>query len=381
MKFRVERDVLADAVGWAARSLPTRPPLPVLAGLLVEATDAGLVLSSFDYEVSARVEVDAQISDPGRALVSGRLLAEIVRSLPNKPVDVVVDDAKVVLTCGSSRFALLTLPVEDYPALPDLPAAAGTLSGADFATAVATVAIAAGRDDTLPVLTGIRMEFEGDSLTLAATDRYRLAVRELTWSPQMTDASAVALVQARSLAETARSLADADTVTIALAAGGSGDGLIGFEGSGSAGGEGRKRTTTRLLDGEFPKYRALLPNESAAVATLDTASFIESVKRVALVAERNTPVRLTFGGEELVLEAGTGDEAQATEAMSASFDGEPLTIAFNPQFLLDGLGAINDPVARLSFTTPTKPAVLTAGGDDAAGASYRYLLMPVRLSG
>ena len=378
MKFRVERDVLADAVGWAARSLPTRPPLPVLAGLLLEATDDGLVLSSFDYEVSARVEVDAQISDPGRALVSGRLLAEIVRSLPTKPVDIVVDDAKVILTCGSSRFALLTLPVEDYPALPDLPAAAGTLSGPEFAAAVATVAIAAGRDDTLPVLTGIRMEFEGDSLTLAATDRYRLAVRELTWSPQMTDASAVALVQARSLAETARSLGDADTVTIALAAGGSGEGLIGFEGSGS---DGRKRTTTRLLDGEFPKYRALLPNDSAAVATLDTASFIEAVKRVALVAERNTPVRLTFGGEELVLEAGTGDEAQATEAMSATFDGEPLTIAFNPQFLLDGLGAINDPVAQLSFTTATKPAVLTAGGDGAAGATYRYLLMPVRLSG
>jgi len=378
VKFRVERDVLADAVGWAARSLPTRPPLPVLAGLLLEATDDGLVLSSFDYEVSARVEVDAQISDPGRALVSGRLLAEIVRSLPTKPVDIVVDDAKVILTCGSSRFALLTLPVEDYPALPDLPAAAGTLSGPEFAAAVATVAIAAGRDDTLPVLTGIRMEFEGDSLTLAATDRYRLAVRELTWSPQMTDASAVALVQARSLAETARSLGDADTVTIALAAGGSGEGLIGFEGSGS---DGRKRTTTRLLDGEFPKYRALLPNDSAAVATLDTASFIEAVKRVALVAERNTPVRLTFGGEELVLEAGTGDEAQATEAMSATFDGEPLTIAFNPQFLLDGLGAINDPVAQLSFTTATKPAVLTAGGDGAAGATYRYLLMPVRLSG
>ncbi len=378
MKFRVERDVLADAVGWAARSLPTRPPLPVLAGLLVEASDSGLVLSSFDYEVSARVEVDAQVSDAGRALVSGRLLAEIVRSLPDRPIDVVVEDAKVVVTCGSSRFALLTLPVEDYPTLPDLPAAAGTLPGADFAAAVATVAVAAGRDDTLPVLTGVRMEFEGDQLTLAATDRYRLAVRELSWTPQLTDASAVALVSARSLAETARSLGDADAVTIALAAGGSGEGLIGFEGSG---GDGRKRTTTRLLDGEFPKYRALLPSESEAVATLETAAFTESVKRVALVAERNTPVRLTFGGDELVLEAGTGDEAQATEAMAAGFDGEPLTIAFNPQFLLDGLGAINDPVAQLSFTTATKPAVLTAGGDASAGASYRYLLMPVRLSG
>ena len=378
MKFRVERDVLTDAVSWAARSLPSRPPLPVLAGLLVEAGDTGLTLSSFDYEVSARVEVGAEVSDHGRVLVSGRLLAEIVRSLPARPVDVVLEEAKVVLTCGSSRFALLTLPVEDYPTLPDLPAAAGTLPGPEFAAAVSSVAVAAGRDDTLPVLTGIRMEFEGDVLTMAATDRYRLAVREVPWTPLTPGTSTIALVQARSLAETARSLGDSDTVTLALTSQGAGDGLIGFEGEG---GGARRRSTTRLLDGEFPKYRALLPSESAAVATIDSAAFIDSVKRVALVAERNTPVRLGFGADELVLEAGTGDEAQATESVAASFEGEPLTIAFNPQFLLDGLGAIDDPVARLSFTTSTKPAVLTAGGDDAAASDYRYLLMPVRLSG
>lgn len=378
MKFRVERDVLADAVSWAARSLPTRPPLPVLAGLLVTAEDSGLVLSSFDYEVSARVEVAAEVSDPGRALVSGRLLAEIVRSLPARPVEVVVDDAKVVLTCGSARFALLTLPVEDYPTLPELPAAAGTLSGAQFATAVSSVAIAAGRDDTLPVLTGIRMEFEDDLLTLAATDRYRLAVREVPWTPQTPGTSTIALVQARSLAETARALTDAEAVTLALASGGSGEGIIGFEG---VSGDSRRRSTTRLLDGEFPKYRALLPSESAALATLDTATFVDAVKRVSLVAERNTPVRLSFGADELVLEAGTGDEAQATESVGCTFEGDALTIAFNPQFLLDGLGAIDAAVARMSFTTSTKPAVITAGGDESPeAADYRYLLMPVRLS-
>jgi DNA polymerase-3 subunit beta len=384
VKFRVERDVLTEAVSWTARSLPNRPPLPVLAGLLVEAGSAGLTLSSFDYEVSARVEVAAEVSDPGRALVSGRLLAEIVRSLPGRPVDVAVEDAKVIVTCGSSRFALLTLPVEDYPTLPELPATAGTLSGPNFAAAVASVAVAAGRDDTLPVLTGVRMELEGEVLTLAATDRYRLAVREIPWIPRSPGTSTVALVQARSLAETARALADAETVTLALAAAGSGEGLIGFEGeSGSA----RRRTTTRLLDGEFPKYRALLPSESAATATLDTQTLIDAVKRVSLVAERNTPVRLSFGADELVLEAGTGDEAQATESLALTFEGDPLTIAFNPQFLLDGLGAIDAAVARLSFTTSTKPAVITAGdgagdgGDSSGTAAYRYLLMPVRLSG
>jgi DNA polymerase III subunit beta len=378
VKFRVERDVLADAVSWAARSLPTRPPLPVLAGLLVTAEDTGLVLSSFDYEVSARVEVAAEVSDPGRALVSGRLLAEIVRSLPARPVEVVVDDAKVVLTCGSSRFALLTLPVEDYPTLPELPAAAGTLTGADFAAAVSSVAVAAGRDDTLPVLTGVRMEFEDQLLTLAATDRYRLAVREVPWTPQTPGTSTVALVQARSLAETARALGDAQSVTLALASGGSGEGIIGFEGESA---DSRRRSTTRLLDGEFPKYRALLPSESAAVASLDTATFVDAVKRVSLVAERNTPVRLSFGADELVLEAGTGDEAQATESVGCSFEGDALTIAFNPQFLLDGLGAIDSSVARVSFTTSTKPAVITAGDQDGPeAAAYRYLLMPVRLS-
>ncbi|MEO8328599.1 MAG: DNA polymerase III subunit beta [Candidatus Nanopelagicales bacterium] len=382
MKFRVERDVLAEAVAWAARSLPTRPPLPVLAGLMIEAGDSGLTLSSFDYEVSARVEVPGEVSEPGKALVSGRLLADITRSLPARPVDVVTEesDRKVVVTCGSSRFTLQTLPSEDYPALPDMPAAAGVLSGEEFAAAVQQVAIAAGRDDTLPVLTGIRIEFEGDQLVLAATDRYRLAVREIAWRPDRPDLSAIALVQGRSLADTARALADSDTVTIALAEGGTGDGLIGFEGA--AGGENR-RTTNRLLDGEFPKYRALLPAESNATAVIETSAFIDTVKRVALVADRNTPIRLAFSEGEVVLEAGTGDEAQATESLTCEYEGEPLTIAFNPVFLQDGLNALGAAYAELSFTTSTKPAVMSgrAKADEPSDAAYRYLIMPVRLSG
>ena len=387
MRFRVERDVLAEAVAWTARSLPARPPVPVLAGLLLEAGPDGLSLSGFDYEVSARVTIAADVIEPGRALVSGRLLADISRSLPARPVEISTDGPKVQLVCGSARFSLLTLPVEDYPTLPEMPGVTGTLSSALFAAAVAQVAIAAGRDDTLPVLTGIRVEIEGDTVTLAATDRYRLAVRELSWRPETTGLDAIALVPARTLAETAKSLAGADFVAIALASGASGEGLMGFDGSG-------RRTTTRLLEGEFPKYRALLPSEALTVADVDTASLVEAVKRVALVAERNTPVRLTFTAGELQLDAGTGDEAQASEALACALDGEPLSIAFNPQFLLDGLGAVDSAVARLSFTTSNKPAVLTGGGgegtaDSAApkgglggvGGAYRYLLMPVRLSG
>jgi DNA polymerase III subunit beta len=378
VRFRIERDALADAVAWTARSLPARPPVPVLAGLLVEVSTEGLTLSGFDYEVSTRVTVGADVLEPGRALVSGRLLADISRSLPARPVEITTEGAKVQLVCGSARFSLLTLPVDEYPSLPEMPSLTGTLPGARLAAAVLQVAVAAGRDDTLPVLTGIRIELDGDKVTLAATDRYRLAVRELTWTPEQPGLDAVALVPAKTLADTAKSLAGCESVAVALARSSSGEGLVGFDGGG-------RRTTTRLLEGEFPKYRALLPTESASVADVDTATLVESVKRVALVAERNTPVRLTFSAGELQLDAGTGDEAQATEALACSLEGEPLTIAFNPQFLLDGLGAVNAAVTRLSFTTPSKPAVLTGGSGDGDGAvpagAYRYLLMPVRLSG
>jgi DNA polymerase III subunit beta len=376
VKFRVERDVLAEAVAWAARSLPARPPVPVLAGLMLDASDGRLVLSSFDYEVSARVEVAADISEPGVALVSGRLLADISRSLPNRPVEVTTDGAKVVVTCGSARFSLLTLPVDDYPALPQMPGASGSLRGDAFAGAVAQVSVAAGRDDTLPVLTGVRLEIEGEKITMAATDRYRLAVRELAWTPEQAGLSAVALVPARTLADTAKSLAGADKVTVALASGAAGEGLVGFEGSG-------RRTTSRLLDGEFPKYRSLLPSESSTLATVETAALVESVRRVALVAERNTPIRLSFSDGAVTLEAGTGDEAQASESLDARLDGDDISIAFNPHYLLDGLGALEGSHAQLAFTASTRPAVISGKSavDAAALEDYRYLLMPVRLSG
>ena len=376
MKLRVERDVLAESVAWAARTLPTRPSLPVLAGLVLTASDDGLTLSSFDYEVSGRVEISADVSTPGTTLVSGRLLADIARSLPGAPVTIESEGTRISITCGRSSFTLPTLPVEDYPQLPVMPTASGTVSGSAFAAAVAQVAIAAGRDDTLPTLTGIRMEIEGAGIVLAATDRYRLAVREFTWNPEAPSMSAHALVPARTLADTAKSLADVDEVVIALSSGGAGEGLIGFEGHG-------RRTTTRLLDGEFPKYRSLLPSESAAVADVETASLIDAVKRVALVAERNTPVRLAFEGSELTLRAGAGDDAQAVEVLESSLEGDAIDIAFNPAYLLDGLAAVGAATTRFSFTQPTRPAVLTGLDTDSRQSldDYKYLLMPVRLTG
>ena len=376
MKIRVERDVLAEAVAWVARSLPARPPAPVLAGLLLKAEDGALSFSSFDYEVSARVSVDAEVEEDGTVLVSGRLLADICRALPNRPVEISTDGVRATVVCGSSRFTLHTLPVEEDPALPQMPTATGTVPGEVFASAAAQVAIAAGRDDTLPVLTGVRIEIEGDTVTLASTDRYRFAVREFLWKPENPDASAVALVPAKTLLDTAKALTSGDTVTLALSGSGAGEGLIGFEGAG-------RRTTTRLLEGDLPKYRTLFPTEFNSIAVIETAPFVEAVKRVALVAERNTPVRLSFEQGVLILEAGSSDDAQAVERVDAVLDGDDISIAFNPTFLLDGLSAIDSPVAQLSFTTSTKPALLSGkpAVDAEADEAYKYLIMPVRLSG
>ncbi len=379
MKFRVERDALADAVAWAARSLPIRPSVPVLAGLLIEAGHEGLMLSTFDYETSARATLTADVTEEGKALVSGRLLADICRSLPNKPVEMVIDGSRVSLTCGSARFSLQTMPVEDYPSLPDMPSATGTVQSDVFSHAVSQAVTAAGRDDMLPVLTGVRIEIDGSTISLLATDRFRLSQRELGWDPRTPDESVAALVPAKVLADTAKSLTSGSEVTIALAAGGSGEGIIGFEGA-AAGGV--RRTTTRLLDGEFPKVRSLFPNEHQTVATVDKAALVESVKRVALVAERNTAVQLAFSDGVLTLDAGSGDEAQASESIEATIDGEDITTGFNPQFLLDGLQAIEEPVVELAFTQASKPVVMSGtSGDGVAGegSGFRYLLMPRRL--
>lgn len=376
MKIRVERDSFADAVAWATRILPQKAALPVLAGLRIDAASdaSGAVqLSGFDYEVSAQADLEVTVAEAGAVLVPGRLLAEITRSLPPQPIDLATEGARVTLTCGSSRFTLPTLPLEEYPTLPEMPAVSGTVGSDAFAAAVTATAVAAGRDDALPVLTGIRVEIDGEQITLAATDRYRLAVRTLRWQPLDPSLQATALVPARTLAEAAKSLTSGAEVSIALSSAGTGEGLIGLSGAG-------RSTTSRLLDGEFPKYRSLLPDSSSAVATVDSAALTDAVRRVALVASRTSPIRLSFSADGVSLEAGGVDEAEANESLPGGFEGEALTIAFNPTYLLDGLGSIDSDEAQLSFTGPTKPAVLTGKTDGDGDNDHKYLLMPVRLS-
>ncbi|MCV7258793.1 DNA polymerase III subunit beta [Mycobacterium shimoidei] len=385
LKFRLARDEFADAVAWVARNLPTRPTVPVLAGVLLTGSDDGLTISGFDYEVSAEVSLAAEIASPGTVLVSGRLLSDITRALPNKPVDVHVDGSRVSLTCGNSRFSLPAMAVEDYPTLPALPDETGTLSADLFAEAISQVAVAAGRDDTLPMLTGIRVEISGETVVLAATDRFRLAVRELTWSAASPDIEAAVLVPAKTLAEAAKTGTDGSEVRLSLGAGSAvgKEGLLGISGDG-------KRSTTRLLDAEFPKFRQLLPTEHTAVATIGVDELTEAIKRVALVADRGAQVRMEFGDGVLRLSAGADDVGRAEEDLAVEFAGEPLTIAFNPTYLTDGLGSLHSERVSFGFTTPSRPAVLRPASDDvvsgkgpfpAVSTDYVYLLMPVRLPG
>jgi DNA polymerase-3 subunit beta len=387
LKFRLVREDFAEAVAWVARSLPTRPPSnPVLSGVLITGSEDGLTIAGFDFDVSAEVHVPAEIASPGTVLVSGRLLSDITRALPAKPVDVGVEGSRMLLTCGSAKFSLPAMPVEDYPTLPTLPEETGVVSADLFAEAVGQVAIAAGKDDTLPMLTGIRVEISGDKVVLAATDRFRLAVRELTWTTAAPDVDAAVLVPAKTLAEAAKSVTSGSDVHLALGSGASvgEERLLGLRSAG-------RRSTTRLLDTEFPKFRQLLPAEHTAIATVGVADLAEAIKRVALVADRGAQVRMEFDDGVVRLSAGADGVGLAEEDLPVDFAGEPLTIAFNPSYLTDGLASLHSDRVTFGFTTPSKPAVLRPAGDDAGPSGlgpfsaietdYVYLLMPVRLPG
>jgi DNA polymerase-3 subunit beta len=435
MKFTVDRDALAEAVTWVARSLPTRPVVPVLSGLLLSAgteTEPSLpngvgflTLSCFDYEVSARVKVRAEVAEPGTVLVPGRLLVEIVRSLPGYPVEFADDPDGISVSCGEAAFTVSPLPSGEYPDLPELPQVAGTADGGVLAVGIGQVTPAASKDDTLPMLTAVNLELTGETLTLAATDRYRLAVRDLPWHPAAEPgkpapdgpSTAAFLVPARTLVEAARMMTQGTPVRIMMRTSGDAarpgtaadpggtDAMIGFE-------VGDRRLTTRLISGEFVKYRSRFPEEFGCTADLPADSFAEAVRRVSLVAERGTPVQLSFGSGRVTIAAATQGQAKARESVPADFTGAEPSIAFSPQYLLDGLTAATadyrsgpeeakaadaepgsddasdgGPAARPSrvrirFSGPSKPAVITArpGKGDAANPAFRYLVVPQRIT-
>jgi DNA polymerase-3 subunit beta len=418
MKFTVERDALAEAVAWVARALPARSVVPVLTGLLLSAGQDDqpgpngfglLTLSCFDYEVSARVRVRAEVAEPGTVLVPGRLLVEIVRSLPARPVEFGDDPDGVSVTCGDAAFMLTPLPLAEYPDLPELPQLAGTVDGGVLAVAIGQVTPAASRDDTLPMLTAVNVELDGKTMTLAATDRYRLAVRDLDWNPApgVGDQGRMALlVPARTLSDAARMMSHGTEVRVVLRQhGADGAGATPRDGGGSASAEamigfeaGERRLTTRLLVGEFVRYKSRFPEEFGCTADLPADAFAEAVRRVALVAERGTPVQLSFAPGRVTVGAATQGQARARETVPADFTGDEPSIAFSPQYLLDGViaatathpagsgpaaSAGSDETApevarvRLRFTSATKPAVITPGS--ATEGDFRYLVVPQRV--
>ena len=341
-------------------------------------------LSSFDSTTSAQVTIPAQVTDEGTVLVSGRLLNEIARQLPNKPVDMAADHTQVELICGSARFNLQTLPVEEYPNLPEMPTQTGEVDANVFEKAVSQVVIAAGRDELLNVFTGVRVEINGDQLSLLATDRYRMALKELTWAPSSPDIEGAVLVPGRVLADTAKSLTSGKTVTVSLSTTESeGEGLAGFIGEGA---KGRREATTRLLNQAFPKVRHLMDVVGTVTVRVATAELLAAVKRVSLVAERNTPLRMIIESDHIALEAATGDQAHASEAIEAQVDvvgsEQSITAAgFNPQYLLDALGAVDAPYAHFAFTAPGKPCLITglATIDGDQLLDYRHVIMLMRL--
>ena len=289
MKFQVNRDVFSEAVSFAVKLLPQRTTLPILSGVLIQANDGGLVLSSFDYEVSSQTEIQADVEETGTVLVSGRLLAEIAGRLPNAPVRVATEESRISVSCGSASFTLLSMPVEEYPSIPEIGEQSGVVPAEEFSAAVAQVAVAASRDDVTPVITGVQLEVRENSLGLVATDRYRVAVREIEWDAGTVagDSEAVtALVPARTLQEVGKTFGHSGTISVAITSRDDRE-LIAFSAD-------KKTVTSLLIKGNFPPVRRLFPETVDNYAVMNTADLIEATRRVSLVLEREAALRYTF---------------------------------------------------------------------------------------
>ncbi|MBR7824829.1 DNA polymerase III subunit beta [Actinospica sp. MGRD01-02] len=398
MKVEIEYAPFHELINRAAKALASRPASPVLAGLSLRAEEGALHACAFDFEFAVRASASATVGEPGSVLVSGRLLADIVRALPKLPVTLTTDGARMLLVCGTYSYTLTSMPLKEYPSLPETPGTIGSVHAAALVSAAGQTALAADRDETLPFLTGVRLEFGPESLRLVSTDRYRLAVRDLPWhpsDPQSSDprisepqpseppaagsAEAAALVPARTLLDAARLFEPDQQIGLGL-----GDGLLGLISPGL-------EVTLRQLDGSFIRYAQLFPEHPAGRAVVEVAPLLEAIKAVALVAERNTPVRLEFATGQVAVVAGSGDQALARATIEAIYDAdEPVVIAVNPAYLIDGLGCLGTPYAQLTYPEKVRPVVLTGvaapdgeAGGEAGGepdAQFRYLFIPVRAS-
>jgi DNA polymerase-3 subunit beta len=375
LKFQVNKDVLSDAVSFAVRLLPQRTTLPILGGILIEADANALRLSVFDYEVSAQAEIVAKVEDSGRVLVSGRLLSEIASKLPNAPVEFATDGTKVTVSCGSTKFSLLTMPVDEYPTLPEIPAVSGTITGEAFSNAVGQIATAASKDDVTPVLTGVQIEVSEKALSFVATDRYRVALRDAAWSGKSNAAGLIALVPARTLQEVAKTFGNQGDIQISITKSDDRE-MIAFKAN-------NRSVTSLLLKGNFPPVKSLFPSNIDNFAIVATQDLIDSTRRVSLVLEREAPLRFTFEDGKVSLEASGNETAQASESISAELEGKDIVVSLKPQFLIDGLTGVHSEFVKIAFTNnenPNKPGpvLISAHGakEKTDSDSYRYLLQP-----
>jgi DNA polymerase III subunit beta len=376
VKFEVNKDVFSEAVSFAVKLLPQRTTLPILSGVLIAAEGSHVTISSFDYEVSAKTRVDATVDNPGTVLVSGRLLAEIASRLPHESVVCELSGTSVSVTSGSAKFSLATMPVEEYPNLPDVEGITGTVSAEEFAAAVSQVAPAASRDDVTPVITGVLLDISEFSVTMMATDRYRVASRQLAWkSSGVSSEGMQALIPARTLAEIGKTFSHAGDITITINTGGERE-LVAF-------GSAERTVTTLLIKGSFPPVTKLFPAETPDYAVVSTQDLIDATRRVALVLEREAPLRYSFTGDGVALEALGSEQAQASETIDGYLVGEECVVSLKPQFLIDGLSATHSEFVRVAFThtdNPNKPGpvLITSQKSQDGGDSevYRYLLQP-----
>ncbi|MEV0947558.1 DNA polymerase III subunit beta [Rhodococcus sp. NPDC049939] len=375
MKLRVDRDRLVDAVAAVGPTVPRRPSIPVLAGIRLRAEPDSASVAGFDYEISSHATITgAVVDEPGAALVSGRLLTDIAKALPPRPVELSDNGDRLEIVCGPSRFALPLMTIEDYPDLPPSPAAVGAVDHSDLRDAVAQVVVAAGRDDTLPMLTGINIEFHPSFLRLVSTDRFRIAIRELGWEPVTPMGNSrpnSMLVPARALAEASKTLTG-PRIEIASDPGQKILGLATED----------QHHTMRTLDMPYAPYQRYLETTHTASARIRSAPLIDAIKRVSLLSPRGTQVRLTFAATTARLSAGGDNSGSAEESIGCEFDGEPLTIAFNPRYLLEGLTAAHAEVVEISLNGPTRAAILRAAEREPHGERREgliYVLMPVRL--
>lgn len=373
MKVEVNSQALADAVAWTTRVIDARPASPILAGGRLEAIDGTLQLSAFNYAISARHHIEAGVDEAGSVLVLGKLLADITKSLPAEKTYLSTDGSTMTITSGKSTFTMQLMPDAEYPDLPVIPSKLGQVNAQTFTQAVTQASVAVSREENRPVLTGIRVQFQGDKVIMSSTDRFRLSRSSFTWTPENPDTNATALVRGALLRDVARSLDEHQNIVVDFDT--ENPSLLGFENAGRV-------STSQLIDGEFPAVDRLYADEYPIHAVINKQDLISAIKRVSLVAERNAPIRMAFTSQELTLTAGTADEAQAKEILDIDMDGEDITVAFNPTYLIEGLSAIAEPFVRMKMTTAVKPVEFNGQqeSDSEESMDYRYLLVPMRFN-